>query len=155
MRNEGVDEIDRKILSILLNEGRKSFNEISLMVGVSTGTVANRIKRLIEKGVIKRFTVELDWRKLGFDLFAILLIEAELGKVKDISEELYSYPEVDAVYTGVGGAPHVVVFIRAEGIEELFAFMQNKLATLEGVKSVHSVIVSDSKKGRLGLDHAF
>ncbi|MEM3148398.1 MAG: winged helix-turn-helix transcriptional regulator, partial [Candidatus Jordarchaeales archaeon] len=70
MRDGEVDEIDRKILSILLDDGRKSFNEISLMVGVSTGTVANRVRKLIERGVIKRFTVELDWRKLGFDVFA-------------------------------------------------------------------------------------
>nr|HDO80056.1 winged helix-turn-helix transcriptional regulator [Candidatus Bathyarchaeota archaeon] len=57
--NEEIDNIDRKIISILLNEGRKSFNEISLIVGVSTGTVANRIKKLLKKGVIKKFTVDL------------------------------------------------------------------------------------------------
>jgi len=155
MRDGEVDEIDRKILSILLDDGRKSFNEISLMVGVSTGTVANRVRKLIERGVIKRFTVELDWRKLGFDVFAIILIEAEIGKVKDVSEELYSYPEVGEVYTGIGGTPHIVAFVRASEVNDLFSFMQNKVAVLEGIKSVRSVIVGESRKNKSSLDYSF
>jgi len=153
MRGKEVDKIDRKILSILLDDGRKSFNEISLAVGVSTGTVANRVRRLLEGGIIKRFTVELDWKRLGFDVLAIIILEAEIGKVRSVSEKLYSCPEVGEVYTGIGGTPYVVAFVRTGNVDSLFAFMQNKLAVLEGVRSVRLVIVSESRKNKLTLDH--
>ncbi|MEM1657896.1 MAG: Lrp/AsnC family transcriptional regulator [Candidatus Jordarchaeales archaeon] len=145
MPDEKIDDVDRKIISILLNDGRKSFSEISIMVGVSAGTVANRIKKLVKRGVIRKFTVEVDWKKLGFEFLAVLIIDVDPGRISYVSEKLYSFSEVSDVFVGVGGEPCAVVFVRTEGIDEFFSFMQNKVAMLEGVRGVRSVIVGESK----------
>ncbi|MEM0320031.1 MAG: AsnC family transcriptional regulator, partial [Candidatus Nezhaarchaeales archaeon] len=60
-----LDEIDKAILRELVNDARLSFREIARRIGVSTATVASRVKRMEEEGVIKGYTTIVDVEKLG------------------------------------------------------------------------------------------
>ncbi|MEM2701288.1 MAG: AsnC family transcriptional regulator, partial [Nitrososphaerota archaeon] len=55
-----LDDIDRKILELLSQDARTSYKQMGEAVGLSEGAVRKRVKRLVEQGVIKRFTVVID-----------------------------------------------------------------------------------------------
>lgn len=67
-----VDELDLKILKYLKKDSRRSGASISEEVGVSARTITDRINRLVDRGVIKRFTVQID---LGFNLRSIIIVQ--------------------------------------------------------------------------------
>ncbi len=69
-----LDEVDKAILRELLVDARLSFREIARRVGVSTATVANKIRRLEEAGIIKGYTAIIDPEKLGYDVTAVIEI---------------------------------------------------------------------------------
>ncbi|KUJ99636.1 MAG: Transcription regulator, Lrp/AsnC family, partial [Thermococcales archaeon 44_46] len=83
-----VDELDRKIISILQEDARLSYREIAKKVGVAVGTVYNRIKRLEEEGIIRGFVPKLDYAKLGYDLTAIIGVKAQGKRIIEIEREI-------------------------------------------------------------------
>ena len=89
-----IDEVDRKILNRLLDNSRVSYRKIAEEIGVSEATVFLRVKKLLEKGVIKRFTVELSPERIGKGLTAFVLIKAEPQKY---IQALDMMKEIDAV----------------------------------------------------------
>ena len=68
-----IDKIDISILDIIQNEGRISASEIAKDVNLSVPAVGERIKKLSEKGLIKKFVAILDHKKAGLDLTAFVL----------------------------------------------------------------------------------
>ena len=62
-----VDETSQKVLEEYLQDSRQSFREVARKIGISSGTVANRIKDLEEKEIIKKYTTQLDYEKLGYE----------------------------------------------------------------------------------------
>ena len=77
-----IDDIDRKIIDLLNEDGRMSYRNISRILDVSVGTVHNRVEKLVQKGVIKKFVPIIDHSKLGYKLTAIIGV-----KVKAVSSE--------------------------------------------------------------------
>lgn len=69
-----MDEIDRKILSLLAEDSRRSLADIGGVVSLSPSAVNERIRRLSSSGVIRRFTVEADHRALGYDVLAFVWV---------------------------------------------------------------------------------
>ena len=67
-RSTLVDETSQKVLEEYLRDSRQSFREVARKIGISSGTVANRIKDLEEEGIIKKYTTQLDYEKLGYEL---------------------------------------------------------------------------------------
>ncbi len=92
-----LDNLDVKILTHLLEDSRKSFQEIAKQSLTSVPTVKSRVDRLVELGVIRRFTLEIDNRKLGIPE-ALLIINARPHAINRISEELKVLDEVKELY---------------------------------------------------------
>jgi Lrp/AsnC family leucine-responsive transcriptional regulator len=65
-----LDKVDYKILDILQEDGRISFQELGERVGLTRQAVTRRVKKMIANGYIKRFTVDLDHERLGRKLIA-------------------------------------------------------------------------------------
>ena len=63
------------LLELLQKDARTPYTELAEEMGMSIGTVCNRIRRLREGGVIKRFKIELDYSKLGF-VFLVMFFES-------------------------------------------------------------------------------
>jgi Lrp/AsnC family transcriptional regulator, leucine-responsive regulatory protein len=72
-----VDRIDRDILNSLESDGRLSFKDLSERVGLSANAVAERVRRLVERGVISRFATEVDLKELGLPLRALVEVKLE------------------------------------------------------------------------------
>lgn len=79
-----MDELDQRIIELLKRDARMSNTEIARKLGVSEGAVRNRLKKLVESGVIRRFTVELGE---GVGVEAIVLIRAEANETKRVARE--------------------------------------------------------------------
>ncbi|UCH57559.1 MAG: winged helix-turn-helix transcriptional regulator, partial [Candidatus Bathyarchaeota archaeon] len=65
---EMIDETSTMILRQFLEDSRRSFREVARKIGVSSGTVASRVKEMEEEGVIKKYIALLDYEKLGYEL---------------------------------------------------------------------------------------
>lgn len=116
-----LDELDRKILNIYLEDSRLSFREVARRLGVAVGTVQARTKRLEEAGVIKGYTVMLDYEKLGYNLTVVTEIVVSKGKLLEMEEEIAKLPAICAVYD-VTGETDAIVVAKFKTREELSRF---------------------------------
>ncbi|NJE05165.1 Lrp/AsnC family transcriptional regulator [Thermococcus sp. M36] len=135
----GLDDTDRKILAILQKNSRTPLREISREVNLAESTVYERIKKLKERGIIKRFTVILDPNALGFGILAFILIKAKAGKYSNVALELKKYPEIVEIYETTGDYD-MLIKIRTRGSEELNEFLDT-IGEIEGVEATHTMVV--------------
>ncbi|NJE09394.1 Lrp/AsnC family transcriptional regulator [Thermococcus sp. MAR1] len=135
----GLDDIDRKILAILQKNSRTPLREISKEVNLAESTVYERIKKLKERGIIKKFTVILDPESLGFKILAFILIKAKAGEYSHVASELKKYPEIVEIFETTGDHD-MLVKIRTRGSEELNEFLDT-IGEIEGVVATHTMVV--------------
>ena len=81
-----LDGIDQQILNILTADGRISLSEVASRVSMSAPSVTERVRRLESKGILVRFTIDLDLSKLGYVLEAIVRIKPRPGKIKQVEK---------------------------------------------------------------------
>jgi DNA-binding Lrp family transcriptional regulator len=106
---ETLDDIDIRILNLLQEDSRLSYNKIATKLRLSVGTVFNHVKNLQKRGVLKGYTVILDWVKLGYNLSAIVLVQSDGKHVTEVESEIAKSPNVVAVYDVTGDYDAVVV----------------------------------------------
>jgi Lrp/AsnC family transcriptional regulator for asnA, asnC and gidA len=135
----GLDEVDKKILTILQKNSRTPLREISKEVGLAESTVYERIKKLKDKGIIKKFTVMLDPEALGFTILAFILIKSKAGMYSHVASELKQYPQIVEIYETTGDYD-MLVKIRTCGSDELNEFL-DRIGSIEGVESTHTMVV--------------
>lgn len=95
-----LDELDRQIVEILAVEARISLKDLGERVKLSSPSIAERMRRLEERGVIRAFTVDIDPKALGYALQAIVRIKPLPGKlhiVRKLIEEIQQFVECDKV----------------------------------------------------------
>ena len=102
MSSTALDDIDRRIIDLLILDCRMSLRAIGTEVGLTAPAVRDRILRLEDTGTIEAFSVRLNARALGFLLEAILTVEPLPGKLRAVEQALRDIPEVldCAVVTG-------------------------------------------------------
>ena len=89
-----MDDTDQQILRILLTDSRISLKELAQQVGLSSPSVAERLRRLGERGVIRAFTIEINPKALGYPLQAIVRIRALPGKLLIVQKLIGEIPEI-------------------------------------------------------------
>ncbi len=139
-----LDDVDKKILAILQRNSRTPLREISKEVGLAESTVYERIKRLKEKGVIKKFTVILEPTALGFNILGIILLKCKAGMYSSVAKELSAYDKIVEVYETTGNYD-MLVKIRTKSSEELNDFL-DKIGSISGVEATHTMVVLKTHK---------
>jgi len=142
---ENVDDVDLQIINLLQEDCRLSFNKIASKLGISAGTAFNHIKNLEKKGILKSFTVILDWVKLGYSLTAVILIQAEGGHLMDIEGEIAKAANVVAVYD-ITGDFDVAVVSKFKDRASLSTFIKNLLSTPRVRRTVTNVALNVIKE---------
>lgn len=100
-----LDDLDRKIIAQLLDDGRRSFRALGTTVGLSAPAVKRRVDRLRAAGVIDRFTVTVDPRVMGWSVEAFIeLFCAPRTPALRIREALTGHPEIVSAFTITGDA---------------------------------------------------
>jgi Lrp/AsnC family leucine-responsive transcriptional regulator len=95
-----LDDLDRKLLDILVKDSRTSLKDLAQHIGLSSPSVSERLRRLEERGVIRAFTIDIDPQALGYPLQAIVRIRPLPGKlhiVQKLIEETPEFGECDKV----------------------------------------------------------
>lgn len=142
--NVMLDEIDKKIINLLNNDGRMSYREISRKLNISVGTVHNRIKKLMDKGVIKKFMPVIDHSKLGYDLTVIIGIKAKSGFLEDL-KSYSSNKNILCIYD-VTGEFDVVIIARFKNTSELDNFIKNLLKEPKVVRTYTQIVLNVVKE---------
>ncbi|HWW04548.1 Lrp/AsnC family transcriptional regulator [Collimonas sp.] len=88
-----LNNIDQRILEVLLTDARISLKELGQQVGLSSPSVSERLHRLEERGVIRGFTVDIDPQALGYQLQAIVRIRPLPGKLQIVQKLIEQTPE--------------------------------------------------------------
>jgi Lrp/AsnC family transcriptional regulator for asnA, asnC and gidA len=133
------DAVDQHVLSILEENGRATNREIAEAVGVSEGTVRNRIERLIRDDVLRIVGVT-NPAKLGLNTAAVISISAELSRITDIAERIAQAQGV--VYVGyTTGNADIIVLAFFPSNDELTDFMTQTLAAIPGILKAETNII--------------
>jgi len=144
---ELIDEKDKKILEILQENSNLSTHKISKKTLIPVTTINNRIKKLKKLGVIKKYTIDIDKKKLGLDLSAyifIILSKYELKqegmKTRDLIKIIKKNPFVETV-ENITGDVDVVVKMHVKDIRDLNDYVVNSLSDLKGIEKTKTAIV--------------
>ncbi len=92
--NGSIDATDERLLEALIGNCRVSTAELARLVGLSAPSVAERIRRLEEAGVIEGYTVKVNPEALGLPIAAWLRVRPIPGELKRVAEILTGLPEV-------------------------------------------------------------
>lgn len=145
-----IDEIDRKIISILHENGRASYTDLAKEVGLSRVAVQTRINSLMENGTIERFACIVNPEKLGITVSAFFNVEVEPKYLMEVADTLADEPEVTSLYHMTGPSKlHMHGLFKSN--QEMELFLQNKLYTLPGIHSVDCQVLIKRYKSRMGM----
>lgn len=97
-----IDNTDRKILNVLLDNSRLSYRQIAKKIDVSVATVMNRVNQLEKQKIIKNYTTRIDYERIGYDIEVIFEIRIAKGKLFEVEEKIANNPNVFAVYDTTG-----------------------------------------------------
>ena len=134
-----IDSTDRIILNMLQDNARIAFKRIAEKIGVSEATVFVRVKKLREKGVIRRFTTIISPELLGKSLTAFVLINTDPKKLEDVLATLSDMDDVYEAYD-VTGTYYAIVKIRTENKEKLASIIDH-IGMIDGVTRTETAIV--------------
>jgi Lrp/AsnC family leucine-responsive transcriptional regulator len=141
--DEKIGKHDEKIVKELIENSRSPLRDIGKRVKLSASSVRNRMARLENLNVIKRYTVDVDWRKMGYDIEVILLISSWMTASREIHETLSQFEQVSKVYWTAGTA-NLVCLVRVRTIQELSSFITENLEKLRGIERVESLRIDGS-----------
>ena len=148
--NEKLFVENEEIITLLQKNSRMTTNEISKETGIPQTTVYNRIKKLLEKGVIEKFTVKLNNKAIGKGLAAYIFCTVSYrtskgGKLSqiDVAKKVKELPQVEDVSIATGEID-LIVKVRMKDVDALNDFIVIKLRDIEGIeKTVTSVVLSE------------
>ncbi|TFG12188.1 Lrp/AsnC family transcriptional regulator [Candidatus Thorarchaeota archaeon] len=140
-----LDDIDRQIISMLQEDGRRSYSEIAEEVDRTEVTIRRRVRSLLKEGIIKRFTIVLDPLKIGPKISAIVRVKAQMKQASAIAEKVKAYEEVDEAYF-LDGACGVMLKVTVDDLSQLRQFLEKRLGKVPGVGEVETCIVLETVK---------
>ena len=142
-----LDELDWAILRILQENSKQTYTEIGRRLGLAHSTIYERIKKMEEKGIIKKYSVIIDPKKAGVKILtAILTIFTDPKESEKVAKELAKYKEVLEVSTSLSEELCVVAEVVAEDLEKLHSFIAQSVAPLPGVLRIRTSIVARKYK---------
>jgi len=137
--NEELDNVDRELLKILQENADLTYAEIGKLLNLSPSTVYMRIKRLKDRGLIRRVIAEVDSVKLGFKLKSLVFLDIDIKKYSKVVEVLKDIPQVKVIYD-VTGEWALVLEVLVRDHKELSEIL-DKIGGIDGVYSTSTMVV--------------
>ncbi|TAE48152.1 MAG: winged helix-turn-helix transcriptional regulator [Bacteroidetes bacterium] len=135
-----IDKLDLQILSILMQDAQKAYTEIAKQLEISGGTVHVRMKKLMEKGVVKGSHMEIDASKLGYDICAFVGMFLEKGSLYNrIVKQLEQIPEITEIHYTTGRYG-IFLKIVSRNTRELRSILNDKVQPIEGIQRTETFI---------------
>ncbi|HMW13860.1 MAG TPA: Lrp/AsnC ligand binding domain-containing protein [Chitinophagales bacterium] len=138
--NKQLDDIDLKILSILMKDAKTPFTDIAKQLFVSSGTVHVRMKKMEDLGIIKGFSLQLNYHKLGYDITAFLGVYLNKSSQYDIvAKQLTAIPEIVDLHYTTGNYSMFVKLI-CKDTEHLRKILMDKIQKIEDITRTETFI---------------
>ena len=140
---EKIDNLDKKILEIVMSNARIPSKDVAMECGVSRAAVHQRIQRMIELGVITGSGYHVNPKALGYRTCTYIGVNLERGAMyRNVVPELEKIPEVVECHFTTG--PYTMLLkLYARDNEHLMELLNNKLQTIPGVTGTETLISLD------------
>ena len=139
-----VDNLDLQILSELSNDASISVPRLSKKIDVNSSVIYSRIKRLVKRKLIERFTIVVNDAELGFNVKALTGINMDSKKRDHIIEELFKIDGVREI-AEVTGRFDILVTMYSKSLEQMHKIVSEKIGRIDGVQSSESFIEMKSR----------
>lgn len=143
-----LDKTDRRILSVLLKDGRASIEAVAERVNLSPTPVRRRIKRLETEGVITGYGAIVDHAACGLKLTMhafVRLKSLDPGLIAEFERRIKTMPEVHRCDLVTGSFAYILV-LRLENIDKYNSYLRERISQLPGISSILTEISIDSIK---------
>ncbi|WP_370617899.1 Lrp/AsnC family transcriptional regulator [Mumia sp. Pv 4-285] len=141
-----LDEIDRRLLWELSNDGRASVNELSSRLHVSRANAYARLRRMLDAGVIEQFGAQVSPQRAGLGTSALVLLTIRQAEWRDVRDRLARVPGVDHIALCAGTAD-VVVLVRTSDTVGLREIVLEEIRTVPGVLASRTTLILDEARG--------
>ena len=139
-----LDAVDRRILAEMQEDGRLSVNELAARVSVARATAYQRLQRLEDDGVIRRYSAIVDPARVGLGIAALILVNVDQGDWRDARRRLLELPGVQYLAL-TSGTFDFVVLVRVPDVETLRDVVLVRLHGLPEVRSTQTVFVLEDQ----------
>ena len=143
-----MDAKDEQILGELIGDGRKSVVEIADELDLPRATVQERLKKIVESGVIRKFAAIPDYSKIGKQVMAYVFVtfsrEGGLSQRK-LAEEISKIPGVYEVSV-ISGEWDMLLKVRAGSVEEIGKLVVDRLRAMKGIEKTETCVAFQTVK---------
>lgn len=126
-----MDDLDHRLIALLRTDARASLSQLAKALGVSRGTVQNRLDKLIATDVILGFTVRLKNAATPDRIRAIMMVEVSGKNSRRVAHELRGLPQIHALFS-TNGPFDLIAEIECANLEE-FDRLLSSVRTIEGI----------------------
>jgi Lrp/AsnC family transcriptional regulator for asnA, asnC and gidA len=126
-----LDDLDRRIIGHLQQDGRRPYREIGRALGVSEGTIRWRVRRLLDTQAL-RIVAIADPFRLGYRVLAFVLISVDSGAHASVIEALVDFPEVTYV-SACAGRFDIYIQVVCRDNDHLFELLSDRIPAIGGV----------------------
>jgi Lrp/AsnC family leucine-responsive transcriptional regulator len=124
MKNK-VDAIDLLILRELRDDCKRPMRELAQKLRMHPNTLLQRIKRLEKSKIVRKYHADIDYKALGYDMHAIVMIRIRKSGLEDekLLKEVAALPEIQSLYAVTGGADCIAI-VKAKSRDDLVRVLQ-------------------------------
>ena len=142
-----LDDTDWAILKILQKNAKAKYIEIGKKLNLAHSTIYDRVKKMEKHKIIKKYTVEIDYKKAGMKLLvAIVTIFTDPKESEKVAEQIAKHRQVSEVLTSLSEELAIIARITAEDQEMLHSFIARNIAPLNGVLRIRTSVISKKYK---------
>jgi Lrp/AsnC family leucine-responsive transcriptional regulator len=142
-----LDKLDWDILKLLQSNANQTYTEMGHQLKVAHSTVYERIKRMGQFGIIKKYTVSIDLEKVGKKhITAIMTVFTDPKLTEEVAEKLSKMIEAVEVDTSLSEELLIIAKVVADDQEKLHSFIAHKVVPLPGVLRIRTSIVTKKFK---------
>jgi len=135
-----MDDLDLQILAALSNNARKSYVELAHELEVSDATIHNRIRGMVEGGIIKSFVTLIDFEKIGFGVMAFVELKTKPGTADIVAPKLAKIKGVIGIYE-VHSHYDILLKLAARSLKELRQKIVNEIGRIPEVISNYNYTI--------------
>jgi DNA-binding Lrp family transcriptional regulator len=149
VRPADLDEVDRRILSLLHGDARMTNNALAKTVGLAPSTCHGRVRRLVDLGVIRGFYTDIDPVAVGLPLQAMISVNLQSnarGKIRSFIQQIRSRRQVMDVYF-LAGADDFLLHVAARDTEDLRSFVVENLNADADVAGTQTSLIFEHLRG--------
>ena len=147
---DGLDELDQKIVQLLIKNARMSYSEIGQQIGISRVAVKMRVQALEDKGIIEEYTTIINQQKISGAVSCYFEIETKPEALMEAAEVLKKNDTITQIYR-VTGKSRLHVHAVASSHEEMEALVSQTIDKLPGVTECSCNMILSRIKDIKGL----